>query len=138
MFAIFIVLMCHMWCLARHGNWVCARGCNDREARGRMALGRFFSVPYSLSTTGKDFAERVWALKPQQGGCLPKLFCTGCSDYRALNSVLMMEYLWSDLSMLAKAAVLLPTVIVEKLAWMTGCRRAWLAAVTCFERQMNH
>jgi hypothetical protein len=53
-------------------------------------------------------------------------------ERHVLDRVLMMDYLWSDLpvvqEVLADTVAVLPTVIVEKLAWMTGCRRAWLAA----------
>ena len=66
-------------------------------------------------------------------------FYHSLNEHGALNRVLMMDYLWSDLpvvqELLADTVVLLPTVIVEKLAWMTGCRRAWLAA--CVKKKKN-
>ena len=103
-----------------------------------VAFALYHTADIDYCSSSKDFAERVWALKPNKRlvwkSCLHRLSWAG-KDHRALNGVLTMEYLWSDMSvveeMLAKAAVL-PTVIVEKLAWMTGCRRAWLAA--CMEK----
>ena len=101
-----------------------------------------FHVANGTCSTGKDFAERVWTLGPNKQliwqSCLKRLSQVRWSmERQVLDSVLMMDYLWSDMSVvqevLADTAVL-PTVIVEKLAWMTGCRRAWLAA--CVKKEI--
>ena len=118
------------------------RVCADAMIEGLhlVAFAPYHIMDIDYCSSSKNFAERVWALKPNKRlawqSCLHRLSWAG-KDHRALNGVLMMEYLWSDLSVveevLAKAAVL-PTVIVEKLAWMTGCRRTWLAA--CVKRNI--
>ncbi len=100
-----------------------------------VAFAPYHIADMDYCPTGKYFAKRVWALNPNKRlvwqSCLHRLSWAG-NDHRALNGVLMMEYLWSDMSVveevLADTVTVLPTVIVEKLAWMTGCRRTWLAA----------
>ncbi len=111
----------------------------DDEGLHLVAFAPFHTAYTTHCPFTSDFAERVWALKPNKRlvwqSCLQQLsqMSNDSSDYRALNGVLMMEYLWSDMSVVEEVladtvTVVLPTVIVEKLAWMTGCRRTWLAA----------
>jgi hypothetical protein len=110
----------------------------DEEGWHLVAFSPYHTADMDYCRTGKYFAERVWALKPNKRlvwqSCLRRL--SQDKNHKPFNDILTMEYLWSDLSVvqevLADTVALLPTVIVEKLAWMTGCRRAWLAAVTCF------
>ena len=110
---------------------------SDGEGVHLVAFAPYHIADMDYCFSNKDFAERVWALQPNKRlvwqSCLQRLsqMSNNSNIYRALKGVLMMEYLWSDLSVVEEVVAdnaVLPTVIVYKLAWMTGCRRAWLAA----------
>ncbi len=110
---------------------------SDGEGVHLVAFAPYHIADMDYCSSNMDFAKRVWALQPNKRlvwqSCLQRL-CQMSNDsdiYRALKGKFMMEYLWSDLSVVEEVVAdtaVLPTVIVEKLAWMEGCRRAWLAA----------